>query len=129
MSIICLSHDVVQLIYSVDVVCIILYTRFGIIWSCFQISGSNILIGDMGFNGLFSDPHYRYGGPTDESFLIRLVDISFNRMFSDPHCQFLWPTDRSHCNQIKHGLEITQVMGIDPILTTPHVSNVSYIKK
>ena len=35
---------------------------------------------DMGFNGMFSDPHCRYIGLTVGSVLIRFIDMGYNRM-------------------------------------------------
>ena len=59
----------------------------------------------MGFSRMFSDPHYRYKGPTGGS-CVRLVDMSFSEMFSDPHYRYTEPTGGSNVNQIGgHGFQ------------------------
>ena len=60
---------------------------------------------DMGFSGMFSDPHYRYTEPTGES-CVRLVDIGFSDMFSDPHYRYTEPSGGCNVNQIgRHGFQ------------------------
>ena len=47
-----------------------------------------ITLVDMGFSGMFSDPHSRYTQHTCGSVFITLVDVGFNVMFSDHHCRY-----------------------------------------
>ena len=55
---------------------------------------------DMRFNGMFSNPHYRYTRSRSGSVLIRLVDMSFNGMFSNPHYRYTRPRSGSAFNKI-----------------------------
>ena len=44
---------------------------------------------DITFNGMLSDPLYRYTDLQVDLDLIGLVDITFNGMFSDPLCKYM----------------------------------------